>query len=82
MKFRVGSYNARGLRLGHSAGDKSCSFVVDKLLDNCDVVYIQDTFLAKQDLEGLNTLHNGYYGAGQSATDLSTKIVKGRISGA
>jgi len=81
MKFRIGSYNARGLRLGHSAGDMSRRLVVDKLLDNCDVMCIQETFLAKQDLEGLNTFHNGFYGAGESTTDLSTKIVRGRISG-
>ena len=57
MKVRVGSHNTRGLRLVHSAGDMSCRLIVDKLLDNCDVLYIQETFLAKQDLDGLNTLH-------------------------
>ena len=75
------SYNARGLRVGHSEADKSRRFVVDKLLETSDVLCIQETFLPKQDLERLNSLHNDFYGAGESTTDLSNNIVRGRIPG-
>ena len=77
MNICVASYNARGLRVGHSETDKSRRFVVDKILERCDILCVQETFLAKQDLEGLNSLHNDFHGAGESTTDLSAKIVRG-----
>lgn len=55
--------------------------MVDKLLESCDVLCVQETFLPKQDLERLNSIHKDFYGAGESTTDLSTKIVQGRIPG-
>lgn len=81
MKINIVSYNARGLRVGHSDADKSRRFVVDKLLESCDVLCVQETFLPKQDLEDLNSVHKDFYGAGESTTDLSTKIVKCKIPG-
>lgn len=75
------SYNARGLRVGHSEGDKAQRFIVDKLLETCDVLCIQETFLAKQDLDRLNGLHKDFHGAGESTTDLNSKLIKGRIPG-
>ena len=81
MNLRVVSYNARGLRVGHSEADKSRRVVVDELLLNCDVLCLQETFLARQDLEGLSSVHDDFHGAGESTTDLSTKIVRGRIPG-
>lgn len=37
--------------------------------------------MAKQDLEGLNSMHRDFYGVGESTTDLSSKVVQGRIPG-
>ena len=37
--------------------------------------------MAKQDLDKLNDLHPDCHGVGESTTDLSTKIVRGRIAG-
>lgn len=79
--MRVVSYNSRGLRVGHTATDKARRLVVDALLDSCDVLCIQESWLAKQDLGKLNDLHPNFHGAGESTTDLSTKIVRGRIAG-
>lgn len=62
MNINIVSYNARGLRVGHSEADKSRRLVVDKLLEACDVLCVQETFLPKQDLEGLNSLHKDFYG--------------------
>ena len=79
--IRVISYNSRGLRLGHDAADKARRFVIDNLLENTDILCVQETFLAKQDLDKLNTLHKDYHGVGESTTDLSSRILRGRIPG-
>ncbi|KAI2666893.1 ATP-dependent 6-phosphofructokinase [Labeo rohita] len=81
MVLRVVSYNSRGLHLGQSAGDRAHRIVVDQLLETTDILCLQETFLAKQDLDKLNTVHRDFYGAGESTTDLSTKMVRGRIPG-
>ncbi len=38
-------------------------------------------FLAIQDMDKLNTVHNDFHGAGESTTDLNTRILRGRIPG-
>ena len=81
MNICVVSYNARGLRVGHSETDKSRRVVVDKLMERCDILCVQETFLAKQDLGGLNSIHRDFHGAGESTTDLSAEVVRGRIPG-
>ncbi len=68
------------MRVGHSEADKSCCFVVDRLLETCDVLCVQETFLPKQELERLNSLHKDFCGVVESTTDLSTRVVLGRIS--
>ena len=75
------SYNCRGLRLGDSLGDRARRVVVDNLLEKCDILCLQETFLSKKDLGGLNSLHDNIHGAGESTTDLSHSIVRGRIPG-
>ena len=79
--MRMVSYNSRGLRVGHTAADKARRLVVDTLLEDCEVLCLQETWLAKQDLDKLNNLHPDFHGAGESTTDLSSRIVHGRIAG-
>ena len=74
--IRVVSYNCRGLRLGHGAGDKVQRTVIDQLLENADILCLQETFLAKQDLDKLNAVNDNFHVAGESTTDL-----RGRIPG-
>lgn len=62
-------------------GDRARREEVDNLLQNCDILCLQETFLSKQDLGGLNSLHVNFHGAGESTTDLSQGIVRGRIPG-
>ncbi|XP_026016954.1 uncharacterized protein LOC113018106 [Astatotilapia calliptera] len=81
MSIRILSYNCRGLRLGQSAGDKARRIVVDSLLAECDILCLQETWLSKQDLGKLNCLNASFLGVGESTTDLSTAIVRGRIPG-
>lgn len=81
MDISVLSYNCRGLHLGQSAVDKARRIIVDQLLEHCDILCLQETFLAKQDLEGLNSISASFLGAGESTTDLSLGIKRGRISG-
>ena len=78
--MQVGSYNCRGLRLGNSEGDRSRRIVVDNLLQHCDILCLQETFLPKQDLGKLNCFNDNFHGAGESTTDLSLGIVRGRIA--
>ena len=67
--------------MSQCAGDKARRMVVDDLLATCDILCLQETFLAKQDLEKLNCLNDNFHGAGESTTDLSMGIVRGRIPG-
>nr|XP_055036878.1 uncharacterized protein LOC129424288 [Misgurnus anguillicaudatus] len=55
--------------------------VVDSLLENCDILCLQETFLPMQDLDKLNSIHDHFHGAGESTVDLGMDIIKGRISG-
>lgn len=45
------------------------------------MICLQETWLAKQDLNGINVLHPNYHGIGESTTDLSDRLIQGRISG-
>ena len=53
MSIRVISYNCRGMQLGMTAGDKARRIVIDSLLEECDILCLQDTFLPVQELEKL-----------------------------
>lgn len=79
--MRVVSYNVRGLRVGHTATDISRRYVVDTLLNECDILCLQETWLAKQDLDKLDTIHKNFHGAREYTSDLSTKLINGRIAG-
>ena len=79
--MRVGFYNCRGLRLGNTAGDVIRHSQVDTMLQCCDIVCLQETFLPKQDLGQLNCFNANFHGAGESTTDLTLGIVRGRIPG-
>lgn len=79
--MRVVSYNCQGLRVGSSAEDRACRSVVDNLLQTCDILCLQGTFLPKQDLGKLNSFNDIFHGAGESTVDLTMGIVRGRIAG-
>lgn len=55
--------------------------VVDNLLQKCDILCLQETFLPKQDLGKLNSFNDSFHGSGESTVDLTMGIVRGRISG-
>ena len=61
--------------------DKARCIIVDQLLEHCDILCLQETFLAKQDLKGLNSINDSFHGAGESTTDLTLGIRRGRIPG-
>jgi len=79
--MRVVSYYSRGLHIGQDAGARAQHTVIDKLFVNADVVCLKGTFLAIQDLGKLNTVNDDFHGAGESTTDLNTRILCGSISG-
>lgn len=68
MDLRVLSYNCCGLRLGNSAEDRARRLVIDNLLINSDIC-LQETSLAQQDLQKLNSFNTYFHGAGESTTD-------------
>ena len=67
--------------MGNNTGDKARRTVVDNLLQSCDNLCLQETFLSKQDLGKFNYFSDNFHGAGESTTDLSMGIVRGRIAG-
>lgn len=81
IPFSLVSYNVRGLRAEQSEGDRVCRVIVDKILRACDILCVKETFFAMKDFERLNCIHEDFYGAEESTTDLNTKHVKGRIPG-
>ena len=67
--------------LGQGAGDKARRIVIDTLFESFEILCIQETMLPKQELDKLNSVHNDFYGVGESTTDLSMGILRGRIPG-
>lgn len=55
--------------------------VVDNLLQSCDILCLQETFLPKQDLGKLNSFNDSFHGAGESTADFTMGVVRGRIAG-
>lgn len=55
---------------------------MDNLLQTCDILLcLQETFLSKQDLGGLNSFNDNFHGAGESTVDFTRGIVRGWIAG-
>lgn len=48
--------------------------MIDHLFDSADILCIQETLLPRQDLDKLNSVHDDFYGAEESTTDLSLGI--------
>ncbi len=53
----------------------------NSLLENGDILYLQETFLAKQDLNKLNSLNDIFNETGESTRYLGMSLIKSRISG-
>ena len=79
-ELKITSYNCRGLpstrRRLALRPDIMAIFDSDS-----DIVCLQETWMAKQDLASLNNLHESYYGVGSSVADLSNGLVQGHHSG-
>ena len=54
---------------------------MEKLFDDAEIVCLQETWLAKQDLGGLNSINPNFHGIGESTTDLKDRTQCGRIPG-
>ena len=66
--MKLKSYNCRGLRKTKLAD----------IIVKCDVLLLQETWLAKQELELLNGLHEDYSGFGTAKGDYANGIITGR----
>ena len=76
----VSTYNCRGLprtrKLLCSTRPDICS-----LLQQSDIVCLQETWYAKQNLAGINNLYEGFHGIGVAPTDYADGIVQGHPKG-
>ena len=65
------NYNCRGLRKAELAD----------IIVKCDVLLLQETWLAKQELELLNDLHEDYSGFGTAKCDYAQARTQGGFVG-
>ena len=77
--FIISTYNVRGL-------PKNCSSLhlrpdIMSLFDKSDIVCVQETWYAYQDLDVLHNLHAEYRGTGVSTTDYNDGLVQGHPPG-
>ena len=79
MYFKITSYNCRGI-----PKDKRRLALrpdIEKVLEEAHFVAFQETWLSKQDLNCINSLHDDYVGFGVAKVDESEGIIQGRYSG-
>jgi exonuclease III len=77
--LKLSSYNVRGL-------PKDCRGLhlrpdILEFLTNSDILCVQETWYCKQDLAGLNCLHNNYHGWGTTTVDYRDGLVAGHPPG-
>ena len=48
---------------------------------DCDIIWLQETWFSKQDLEVLSSLHPEFHGTGVATIDYRDKLYKGHPSG-
>ena len=73
MQIKLCSYNCQSLK---SSVAEICS-----LCSEFDIIFIQETWLAKFELDILNTIHGDFFGYGISAFDSSAGLLRGRPFG-
>ena len=79
--LNVTSYNCRGFpKTAEKLWEKpSIKLLLDDM--SIDIIYLQETFLSKQDLSCLNVIDKDFLGVGASSTDLRDKIASGHPYG-
>ncbi len=75
------TYNCYGLHVGHRFSNVSHRLLVDKLLKDCDMLCLQETWFAKQDLGCLNSVNSAFHSVRESTTDLNNKFIRWCIPG-
>ena len=69
LKFNLVSYNCRGLPKDKKKLDLRLIFNIN------DIICLQETWFAKQDLKYINNLNKPFQGVGVSTTDYSDGII-------
>ena len=74
--MRIISYNSRGI-------NTQLRPTLTSVLDDCngDIICLQETWITKQDLGLLNTVHSDFHGTGRSTTDTRDGPVTGHPPG-
>ena len=79
MDLRFISYNCRGLpRDKRSLGLRPD---IIEVMKDSHIVALQETWLSKQNLNCINSLHDDFVGYGVAKVDESLGIIQGRYSG-
>ena len=73
FNLRVCSYNCKNI--------KTSLTEINELLDLCDILFLQETWLSKQELPILSGIHDDFYGRGVSSFDDSSGLLSGRPFG-
>ena len=73
MACKITSLNCNGF--------KSLSSALHKLTDACDILFLQELWLLKQECSILNSIHPEFYGMGVSPCDARSGVIRGRLYG-
>ena len=79
MDLRFISYNCRGLPRDKRSLDLRPDII--KVMTDSHIVALQETWLSKQNLNCINSLHDDFVGFGVARVDESVGIIQGRYSG-
>ena len=78
-KLRISSYNCRGLPKSFTNFHLRPDLV--DIFKNNDIICLQETWYAKQDLDDCNSLLPDFLAFSVAKTDLSDGILMGRLAG-
>ena len=79
MDLQFISYNCRGIPKDKTGLALRPDII--NVLENCHIAAFQETWLSKQSLNCLNSLHDNFVGSGVAKIDESSGIIQGRFSG-
>ena len=78
--LHVATYNCRGMRI-HRRSTSVENFYINDVLNRCDLLLLQETFMYKEDLPLLNSYHDEFHGTGEAVLSTSSGPHSGRPRG-
>ena len=78
MELRITTFNCRGLPKSKRNIDLRPDIV--KVFNEAHIIAFQETWLSKQDLSCINSLHDEFVGSGNAKIDESSSVIHSRGS--